>query len=56
MGRRWRLRVVDEWYWMDLVFYHRRLSCMTIVDLKLVKFLHADAGQMHPYLNYTRNN
>lgn len=56
MGRQRRLRVGDEWYRMDLVFYHRRLRCMIIIDLKLGKFTHADAGQMHLYLNYALQN
>ena len=37
---------------MDLVFYHRRLRCLVLIDLKLGRFTHADAGQMHTYLNY----
>ncbi|GIW41861.1 MAG: hypothetical protein KatS3mg076_2438 [Candidatus Binatia bacterium] len=37
---------------MDLVFYHRRLRCLVLIDLKLGRFTHADAGQMHVYLNY----
>ena len=37
---------------MDLVFYHRRLRCLVLIDLKLGRFTHADAGQMHTYLSY----
>jgi len=51
-GRQRRLRVGDEWYRVDLLFFHRRLRCLVLVDLKLGKFTHADAGQMHLYLNY----
>jgi len=52
IGRQRRLRVGDEWYRVDLLFFHRRLRCLVIIDLKLGKFTHADAGQMHLYLNY----
>jgi predicted nuclease of restriction endonuclease-like (RecB) superfamily len=55
-GRQRRLRVGDEWYRVDLLFFHRRLRCLVIVDLKLGKFTHADAGQMHLYLNYAREH
>jgi hypothetical protein len=48
--------VGDEWYRIDLLFFHRRLRCLVIVDLKLGKFTHADAGQMHLYLNYAREH
>lgn len=56
MGRQRRLRVGDEWYRVDLLFFHRRLKCLVIIDLKTGKFTHADAGQMHLYLNYAREH
>lgn len=56
VGRQKRLRLDDEWYRVDLVFYHRRLRCLVIIDLKLDKFTHADVGQMNLYLNYARRH
>jgi predicted nuclease of restriction endonuclease-like (RecB) superfamily len=56
VGRQRRLRVGDEWYRVDLVFFHRELRCLVIIDLKIGKFSHADAGQMHLYLNYARKH
>ena len=56
IGRQKRLRIGDEWYRVDLVFYHRRLRCLVIIDLKLGRFSHADSGQMHVYLNYAREH
>jgi hypothetical protein len=50
------LRIGDEWYRVDLVFFHRRLRSLILIDLKLGKFTHADAGQMHLYLNYAKDN
>jgi hypothetical protein len=41
---------------LDLLFFHRRLRCLIIIDLKLDKLTHADAGQMHLYLNYAREH
>lgn len=52
VGRQRRLRIGDQWYRVDLVFYHRRLHCLVLIDLKLGRFTHADAGQMHAYLGY----
>ena len=54
VGRQRRLRIDDEWYRVDLLFFHRRLRCLVVIDLKLGKLTHADAGRMHMYLNYTR--
>jgi len=56
VARQKRLRIGTEWYRVDLVFFHRRLRALIIVDLKLGKFTHADAGQMNLYLNYAREH
>jgi hypothetical protein len=56
VGRQRCLLVGDAWYRVDLLFFHRRLRCLIIVDLKLGKFTHADAGQMHLYVNYAREH
>jgi hypothetical protein len=56
VGRQRRLRVGDVWYRIDLLFFHRRLRCLLVIDLKLGRLNHADAGQMHLYLNYAREH
>lgn len=56
VGRQRRLRIGDDWYRVDLLFFHRRLKALVIVDLKLGKLTHADAGQMHLYLSYARQH
>jgi predicted nuclease of restriction endonuclease-like (RecB) superfamily len=56
VARQRRLRIGRVWYRVDLILYHRRLRCLVIVDLKLDEFTHADAGQMHLYLNYAREH
>ena len=56
VGRQRRLRVGDTWYRIDLLFFHRRLRCLVIIDLKLDRFTHADAGQMHLSLNSAREH
>ena len=56
MGRQRRLRVGGRWYRVDLLFYHRTLRCLVVIDLKIGAFTHADAGQMHFYLNYAREH
>jgi predicted nuclease of restriction endonuclease-like (RecB) superfamily len=56
VGRQRRVRIDDNWFRVDLVFFHRRLRSLLVVDLKIDKFSYADAGQMHMYLNYARKN
>ena len=56
MGRQRRLRIGNRWYRVDLLFFHRTLRCLVVIDLKIGAFTHADAGQMHLYLNYAREH
>jgi predicted nuclease of restriction endonuclease-like (RecB) superfamily len=56
LGRQRRLRIDDTWFRIDLIFFHRRLHGLVIIDLKVGKFSYADAGQMHLYLNYAREH
>jgi predicted nuclease of restriction endonuclease-like (RecB) superfamily len=52
VARQKRLQIGSESYYIDLLFYHRGLRCLVVIDLKVGKFTHADAGQMNLYLNY----
>ncbi len=54
VARQKRLRIGHEWFRVDLVFFHRRLRCLVIIDLKIGGLIHADIGQMHLYANYAR--
>jgi len=56
LGRQRRLRIDDTWFRIDLIFFHRRLHGLVIIDLKVGKFSYADAGQMHLYLNYAHEH
>lgn len=56
VARQKRIRIGDEWYRIDLLLFHRRLRCLVVIDLKIGKFTHADAGQMNLYLNYVREH
>jgi predicted nuclease of restriction endonuclease-like (RecB) superfamily len=56
VGRQRRLRIDDEWYRVDLLFFHRRLRCLILIDLKLGKLTAGDVGQMHLYCTYAREH
>lgn len=55
-ARQKRITFDNVHYRIDLVFYHRILKCHVLIDLKIGKFDHADAGQMNVYLNYYKDN
>ncbi|EMN7474476.1 DUF1016 family protein [Salmonella enterica] len=56
VGRQRRLRIDDNWFRVDLLFFHRKLRCLLVVDLKVGKFSYSDAGQMNMYLNYAKEH
>ena len=52
VGRRLRLTLDGDHFYPDLVFYHVKLKCYVVIDLKVGKLAHADLGQMLLYVNY----
>lgn len=56
VGRQRRLRIGTSWFRVDLLFFHRRLRCLVIIDLKIGGLIHADVGQMNLYCNYAREH
>lgn len=55
-ARQMRIQIGSEYYFVDLVFYHRVLKCHVVIDLKLGEFDHGYAGQINTYLNYVRKH
>jgi len=51
-ARQKRILIGNEYYFIDLVFYHRILKCHVLVDLKIEEFNHNNAGQLNTYINY----
>jgi predicted nuclease of restriction endonuclease-like (RecB) superfamily len=54
--RQYPMRVDDEDYYLDLLFYHRGLRCLVAVDLKIGAFVAADKGQMDLYLAWLKRH
>ena len=51
-ARQKRILIGDEYFFIDMVFYHRILKCHVLIDLKVDRFNHADASQLKTYLKY----
>ena len=51
-ARQKRILIDEDYFFADLVFYHRILKCHVIVELKIDKFRHEYASQLNMYLNY----
>lgn len=52
MARQKRLMIDNRDYYIDLLFYHRRLKCLIAIDLKIGEFDAAHKGEMELYLAY----
>ncbi len=53
-ARQKRILIDEEYYFIDLVFYHRVLKCHVIVELKLDEFKHEHLSQLNTYVSYYR--
>ena len=51
-----RMIIDDEYFFADLVFYHRVLHCSVIVELKNDEFKHEYLGQLNAYVSYYKEN
>lgn len=52
MARQKRITIDHRDYFIDLLFYHRRLKCLVAIDLKIGEFEAGYKGQMELYLRY----
>ena len=52
VARQKRITIDGDHFYVDLVFYHRRLRCFLLVDLKVGKLTQQDIGQMLLYMGY----
>lgn len=50
LGRQFRLEVGGDEFFIDLLFYHTRLKCYVVVELKATAFKPEHAGQLNFYL------
>ncbi len=50
------MRIDDDDYFLDLLFYHRRLRCLVAAELKIGSFTAADKGQMDLYLSWLKRH
>ncbi|MCB9232696.1 MAG: DUF1016 family protein [Bacteroidia bacterium] len=51
-ARQKRIVMGDEYFFIDLVFYHRIIKCHVLIELKVDAFNHSNVGQLNTYLNY----
>jgi predicted nuclease of restriction endonuclease-like (RecB) superfamily len=52
IARQKRITIDDRDYYIDLLFYHRRLKSLVVIDLKIGEFEAGYKGQLELYLRY----
>jgi predicted nuclease of restriction endonuclease-like (RecB) superfamily len=55
-ARQKKVLIGDDYFFIDLVFYHRILKCHVLVELKVEDFNHYNIGQLNTYVNYYKTN
>ncbi len=50
VGRQYRLEVAGEEFFIDLLFYHIKLKCYVVIELKTTKFKPEYAGKLNFYI------
>ena len=56
VARQKRISVDGDDFYLDLLFFHRRLRRLVAIDLKLGKFTPGDLGQMEFYLRWLKKH
>jgi len=51
VGNQYHLEIGDQDFYLDLLFYHLRLRCFIVIDLKMGDFKPEDSGKMNFYLS-----
>lgn len=51
-ARQKRILIGDEYFFIDLVFYHRILKCHVLIELKIDKMQVGHIAQLQTYLNF----
>lgn len=55
-ARQKRLMIGGEYFFADLIFYHRILKCHVLIELKIDEFKHEHLGQLNTYVGYYRQH
>ncbi len=51
VGRQYHLEIANQDYYIDLLFYHIKLKCYVVIELKNTKFIPEYAGKINFYLS-----
>jgi hypothetical protein len=55
IGNQFKIKLGDKEYFIDLLFYHRKLHCLVAIELKVGEFRPEYAGKLNFYLEILDN-
>jgi len=55
-ARQKKILIEDDYFFIDMVFYHRILHCHVLVEIKVDKFRHEYIGQLNAYLEHYKRH
>jgi predicted nuclease of restriction endonuclease-like (RecB) superfamily len=55
-ARQKKILIEDDYFFIDLVFYHKHLHCNVLIDIKVDEFKHKYIGQLNAYLEHYKRN
>ena len=55
MGNQYKITVDNNDYFLDMLFYHLKLRCYVVIELKIGEFKPEYAGKMNFYINAVNN-
>ena len=56
LERQKSIEIDGDFFYIDLLMYHRRLNCLVVIELKLGRFKPQDKGQIELYLRWLEKN
>ena len=51
MGNQYEIKIEQKSYFLDLLFYHTKLKCYIVIELKIGEFQPEYAGKLNFYVN-----
>ena len=55
-ARQKKILIEDDYFFVDMVFYHRILHCHVLIEIKADKFRHEYIGQLNAYLEHYKRH
>ena len=56
IGSEYKIKIVNSYYYIDLLLYNIEFNCYVVVELKITELRKEHIGQIEVYMNYIDKN